>query len=77
MPTLRNSLMHLDPARWGQPISSPAEPPALRPVALPAHLSPSSTMITSLPALSTEVDGITRQFYRSGRVPMRRVVSPR
>jgi hypothetical protein len=52
----------------------PAPVPPI-PTPLPAHLVPSSVMISSLPALGTDVDGITRQFYPNNN-PTRRLVVP-
>jgi len=53
--------------------NEPAPPQA--PPDQPAHLKLSPVFITSLPAMSTDVDGITRQFY--GRVvPTRRSLLP-
>lgn len=59
----------------------PHMPPIAAPVHMPPiethHLTQSPVMISSLPSISTQVDGITRQFYgASGNVPMRRVLLP-
>jgi hypothetical protein len=40
---------------------------------LPSHLTRSPVMISSLPAISTNVDGITRQFYNPRGLPSRRL----
>jgi hypothetical protein len=43
---------------------------------LPANLTPSTVMISSMPVIATTVDGITRQFYRYGGLPTRRLIQP-
>lgn len=43
----------------------------------PAHLTPSPVMISSLPSISTGVEGITRQFYGRRNLPQRRLVLPK
>jgi hypothetical protein len=43
---------------------------------VPAHLIQSTVMISSLPAISTVVDGITRQFYGARGLPTRRGYLP-
>jgi hypothetical protein len=43
---------------------------------LPDHLTQSTVMISSLPSISTNVDGITRQFYGGRTLPVRRLVRP-
>jgi len=58
------------PGRGPEPIATPIIPH------LPAHLVQSPVMISSLPAISTQVDGVTRQFYNTGRVPTRRGFLP-
>lgn len=72
MPNLRDSAIKLDPAKY-QPVPTMV-PPA--PV-IPAHLQQSSVMISSLPSISTSVDGIIRQFYGGARVPTRRLILPK
>lgn len=54
----------------------PASHPALPPV-MPEHLVANSMMLTSLPAVSTTLDGATRQFFRGVNLPVRRVSLPR
>jgi hypothetical protein len=54
----------------------PAPAPPLTPVH-PPDLSPSTVMISSLPGIATNVDGVTRQFNGRGTVPTRRIVTPR
>ena len=75
MPSLAASRIALDPDRYRpkQPIS-PVQP-ILTPT-LPADLTPSSVMISSLPGIYTNVDGITRQFNGRSTVPTRRLISP-
>lgn len=69
--------MVLDSRAYGKPIQAPVMGHLLPvPTPLPFHLAPSPVMITSLPGVSTQVDNVTRQFYRSGRVPQRRMISP-
>ena len=56
--------------------SSPIATPIVPPMDM-HYLTQSPVMISSLPSISTNVDGITRQFYGgSGSVPMRRVLLP-
>lgn len=43
---------------------------------LPVHLMQSPVMISSLPSISTVVDGITRQFYGARQLPTRRGYLP-
>jgi hypothetical protein len=73
MPTLAASrAASLDNYKPVQP--TPARPP-LTPL-LPADLNVSSVMISSLPGIATNVDGITRQFNGRGTVPTRRLITP-
>jgi hypothetical protein len=78
MPSLRNSLVALDPKRYQRvdphpPVAEPFRPnPAPEP---PITIRRSSVFLSSLPPISTEVDGILRQFY-GGSLPMRRLVNP-
>lgn len=82
MPSLRNSLVELDPKRY-QRIDPHAPAPA--PVvdqfrAMPAPEPPvgirrSRVMLSSLPTISTNVDGVIRQFYGGPNFPTRRLVS--
>jgi hypothetical protein len=80
MPNLRQSLVELDPKRYerhgtvGQSGPEPFRPmPAPEP---PTGIARSAVMISSLPAVSTYVDGILRQFYGGPRVPTRRILGP-
>jgi hypothetical protein len=54
----------------------PTAAPPLTPVH-PPDLSPSTVMISSLPGIATNVDGVTRQFNGRGTVPTRRLITPR
>jgi hypothetical protein len=54
----------------------PVQPPPQMPPDLPQHLKLSPVFISSLPAMSTDVDGITRQFYGKTIVPTRRSILP-
>ena len=84
MPSLRNSLVSLDPKQYRRvdphsPGVSGGEAPAFR--AMPAPEPPiairrSPVMISSLPPISTNVDGVIRQFYGGPNFPTRRLVSP-
>jgi hypothetical protein len=81
MPSLKNSLVELDPARYQRidpraPVAQPAPfvpMPAPEP---PLGIRRSPVMISSLPAISTSVDGVLRQFYGGPNVPTRRLVNP-
>jgi len=57
------------------PAPAPIHPPT--PPVIPHYLTISSTMISSLPSISSTLDGAVRQFYRARvSVPTRRVVLP-
>ena len=85
MPSLKSSLAKPDPSRYtpirvnpvgpvrgpNEPISAPIHAPSL-----PVHLMPSPVRITGLPIISTNVDGITRQFYTNNNLPQRRLILP-
>lgn len=77
MPSLRDSLIAIDPARYKPVSQGPARAPVVnRPAPpLPPHLSRSVVMISSMPTIATNVDGITRQFYGiRGGLPTRRLI---
>lgn len=72
MPRMRTSATRLNPKDYTEiPALAVPTPNPLTPE-LPAHLTASSVMITSLPSIATNVDGVTRQFYLN-RVPTRRL----
>lgn len=79
MPRLRDSLIQLNAERYGRVFPDPTGP-ARAPIVIPnppvspAHLTASTVMISSLPAIATTVDGITRQFYAHPTVPTRRLM---
>lgn len=76
MPSLRDSAVMLDPGRYQPaPAATPAaqNSPGAQP--LPENLTQSPLMISSLPSISSAVDGITRQFYGS-HLPTRRLILP-
>jgi hypothetical protein len=74
MPRLKDSAVQLDATRYGAVNSTAPSTPPQAPV-LPAHLEQSPFMLSSLPPISTNVDGITRQFYGSS-LPVRRIITP-
>jgi hypothetical protein len=82
MPSLRNSLINLDPKRYER--MDPARGTAARPEPFipmpapepPAGLRRSPAMISSLPVISTSVDGVIRQFYGGPNFPTRRLIQP-
>lgn len=78
MPSLRDSAIVLDPARWRRlPAAPPIAAPVINPAPpIPEHLAPSPVQISSLPAISASSEGLTRQFYGRGRVPRTRIVLP-
>jgi hypothetical protein len=81
MPSLRQSLVELDPKRYQRvdPRAPIAHPEPFRPSPAPEPpigIRRSPVMISSLPLISTNVDGIMRQFYGGGNFPTRRLVSP-
>jgi hypothetical protein len=57
-------------------IATPRTEQPQLPAQLPAHLTQSTVMISSLPAISTIVDGTTRQFYGGRGLPTRRGFLP-
>jgi hypothetical protein len=79
MPSLKSSLVELDPARYER--ADPRAPAAAPFIAMPAPEPPiairrSAVMISSLPAISTNVDGVLRQFYGGRNFSTRRLVGP-
>lgn len=83
MPSLRNSLVELDPKRYQRvdphaPVARPERPVSFQPMAPPEPIAirRSPVMISSLPPISTNVDGVIRQFYGGGNFPSRRLVGP-
>jgi hypothetical protein len=58
------------------PVPSNGFPVVSHPPTLPEHLAQSRVMISSLPSISTNVDGITKQFYGGANVPTRRLILP-
>lgn len=83
MPSLRNSLVTL---RGYSPITTRPTAPIERagpvmanPVSSPVlatSLQRSTAMISSIPSISTNVDGIVRQFYGGRSLPTRRLIQP-
>lgn len=60
-------------------VSAPIQPvkmPVSMPTPLPYNLAQSNIMISSLPSIATDVDGITRQFYGGRPLPTRRLILP-
>lgn len=78
MPALKDTFVELDPNRY-QRVTPAANAPTFMP-ALPPEppiaIRRSSVLISSLPIISTNVDGITRQFYGGRTLPMRRLITP-
>jgi hypothetical protein len=73
MPSLKASAVSLDPQQYRHVAPTQVPEQQLPPV-LPAHLVQSTVMISSMPSIVTNVDGITRQFYGCSRTtPMRRL----
>jgi hypothetical protein len=77
MPSLKNSLVSLSggysPVKPTTPIA-PAQP-----VSAPTQANNfvrNTLMISSLPSISTNVDGIVRQFYGGRPLPTRRLILP-
>ena len=76
MPSIRDSVVPVDSSRY-QNVEQPSGSVQMQNAPIqPTHLKPSPVMICSLPSISTSVDGITRQFYGRGNLPIRRIVSP-
>lgn len=77
MPSLKNSLVSLGGGYSPIKVSSPIVParPVSAPIA-PVTIQRSPVMISSLPSISTNVDGIVRQFYGGRPLPTRRLILP-
>ena len=78
MPRIAESRITLDPGRY-RPVDPVGNGPRATPQPAPPqpyHLVQSTVMISSMPSIASGVDGITRQFYGSGRVPTQRVTLP-
>lgn len=86
MPSLKSSIKPVDPSRYKpvtmRPIATPIQSPGgpvMAPInapQLPSHLLPLPVRISGLPSISTDVDGITRQFYTTNNLPQRRLILP-
>lgn len=67
--SLRNRVKVSDPIqRVKNPVSMPTP--------VPYNLAQSTIMISSLPSIATNVDGVTRQFYGGRPLPTRRLILP-
>jgi hypothetical protein len=79
MPSLRKSLVEFDPKRYERITpNAPRQAPPFMPMPAPEPppgLRRSPGMISSLPIISTNVDGVIRQFYGGPNFPTRRLVS--
>ena len=78
MPTLSQSRMPIDPDHYRRidpqrPVGGPERPIASAPQ-WPIHIRQSPVMISSLPSISTNGDGLARQFYGGANVPTRRAM---
>jgi hypothetical protein len=76
MPSLNDRRVVADPIRYKMGSApAPQMPSVSFPPApmLPSHLTRSPVMLSSLPAIATNVDGITRQFYNPRGLPQRRL----
>lgn len=81
MPSLRASAIELPSNRYRKidPIQRGTDPTGFRPglpPEPPIAVRRSSVMISSLPSIATDVDGIARQFYGGPNVPTRRLSLP-
>jgi hypothetical protein len=81
MPSLKKSLVELDPKRYQRldPHAGPARAEPFLPMPAPEPplgIRRSTVMISSLPIISTSVDGVLRQFYGGPNFPTRRLVTP-
>ena len=84
MPSLRNSLVDLDKSSYRRIDPKPVAGQPERPLPFipmpspeqPISIRRSPVMLSSLPPISTNVDGVTRQYYGGGRFPSRRLVGP-
>jgi hypothetical protein len=74
VPTLNDSRIKADPERYRAVPATPGFATSIAPPpVLPSHLLRSPVMLSSLPAITTTVDGITRQFYNPRGLPSRRI----
>lgn len=76
MPSLRESAIELSPSRYRR---LPSEPAPFQPnpaPALPIGVQRATVMISSLPPIATDVDGVLRQFYGGRNLPFRRLSLP-
>lgn len=79
MPSLRASAIELDPKRYRQINPQPVGGEPFRPNPAPEPplvIRRSPVLISSLPRISTDVDGVSRQFYGGPNVPTRRLILP-
>lgn len=78
MPTLKASRFELSPERYRQVQSNPQSlrMPAGNAPQHPVVVRRSPVMISSLPSISTDVDGVSRQFYDGPNIPTRRLILP-
>lgn len=85
MPSLKSRAVPL-PQNYGPArgvVADPAAPGMVQafapdlPTVTPGYLTRSPFMVTSLPGLSTSLDGGPRQFFNSRALPVRRVALPR
>lgn len=74
MPRLLDSRVQLNGYRPVDVAGAPPQPHV--PTPLPSHLQQSPLLISSLPTITSGVDGITRQFYGYARLPLHRTVLP-
>lgn len=75
MPSMKASRIELSPSRY----RLRSDPQSLRVSAGNAPEAPmvarrSSILISSLPSIATDVDGVARQFYGGQNVPTRRLM---
>jgi hypothetical protein len=72
MPSLKNSAVELNKARYDRVMPTAAVGAQQLPLGPPAYFTRSTVFITSLPAISSNLDALTRQFYGT-RLPVRRL----
>lgn len=76
MPSFKASLVDLAPDRYRRIDPAQSTAAAIPAPELPIAIRRSPVMISSLPSIATDVDGVARQFYGGPHVPTRRLILP-
>lgn len=79
MPSMQASRVDLPADRYRRmpnAVSNPQSFHVQNAPELPTVIRRSTVMISSLPSIATDVDGVARQFYGGQKVPTRRLMLP-